>query len=151
MQPEKVLWVVNGLGELGVRIQNENFFLYKGGSLSYSFNDYDLTYNFNEDTLEGIYYNVLSNMWRHVGKREFGECCHPVEGYYVGFPKQAIDRIWPDFEENGFGEIKEHIKQKDFAKIADILPGDGWHLKDKLLQDVKLSYELKQYLASLDS
>lgn len=50
-------WVVNSSGELGVKIGETIAFLYKGASLQY---------------------DESSNMkWRHVEKREFGECCHP--------------------------------------------------------------------------
>lgn len=48
-------WIVNDIGELGVRIGVKNFYLYKGESLQYV-----------EDPPR----------WRPVGKREFGECCH---------------------------------------------------------------------------
>lgn len=57
LKEKDVAWVVNDLGELGVRIEGENFYLYKGRSLSYG---------------NG------GRMWRPVGKREFGECCHPL-------------------------------------------------------------------------
>jgi hypothetical protein len=53
-------WVVNDMGELGVKIGDRFFFLYKGKSLEY------------DDPNMAI-------QWRPVEKREFGECCHPVE------------------------------------------------------------------------
>lgn len=59
----KPLWVVNSLGELGVKIGPRFFFLYKGYSLEY------------RDGTDGEG-NPL--MYRTVGKREFGECCHPI-------------------------------------------------------------------------
>lgn len=52
LDPEDVNWVVNSLGELGVRIGNQLFFCYKGQSLCYGNGSYT---------------------WRAVGKREFGE------------------------------------------------------------------------------
>lgn len=51
-------WVVNSIGELGVKIGNRFFFLYKGGSLEYDMKDEPMK-------------------WRPVYKREFGEVCHP--------------------------------------------------------------------------
>lgn len=69
-QPKNVLsadaveWVVNSLAELGVKIGDQFFFLYKGESLVYHEDDSD---EFGAPL-----------QWRHVGKREFGECCHPI-------------------------------------------------------------------------
>ena len=62
---EDVEWVVNSLAELGVKIGNRFFFLYKGYSLEYSdeYRDPD---------------DDINIRWRPVFKREFGECCHPV-------------------------------------------------------------------------
>lgn len=51
---DDVIWIVNNFGELGVKIGSRKFFLYK----SYSY-------------IGGAYY-------REVGKREFGECAHPI-------------------------------------------------------------------------
>jgi hypothetical protein len=50
---EDVEWVVNSIGELGVKVNDQLFFMYKGRSLCY---DGDPT----------MYYRL-------VGKREFGE------------------------------------------------------------------------------
>jgi len=47
-----VKWIVNELGELGVKIGDQCFFLYKGESIEYA-ND--------------------AKLWRPVGKTEFGE------------------------------------------------------------------------------
>ena len=63
LRDEDVEWVVNSIAELGVKIGDQFFFLYKGESLVYR-KDCDA----DEGTL----------LWRHVGKREFGECCHPI-------------------------------------------------------------------------
>ena len=62
IKPEDVEWVVNSIAELGVKIGDQFFFLYKGESLVYHADDDE------EEPLQ----------WRHVGKREFGECCHPI-------------------------------------------------------------------------
>ncbi len=57
---DDVQWVVNSLAELGVKIGDRFFWLYKGESLEYSSSDGPI-------------------MWRPVRKREFGESCHPVK------------------------------------------------------------------------
>lgn len=53
LKQDDVQWVVNDIGELGVKIKDQFFFLYKG------------------ESYQG------GDKWRHVFKREFGECCHP--------------------------------------------------------------------------
>lgn len=63
LKAEDVQWVVNNLAELGVKIGDQFFFLYKGDSICYSGQE-------DEDEQPMTY--------RTVGKREFGECCHPV-------------------------------------------------------------------------
>ncbi len=65
---DNVEWVVNDIGELGVKIGERFFFLYKGCSL-----EYDGLHDEDEDG------NQKPMRWRHVYKREFGECCHPIE------------------------------------------------------------------------
>ncbi len=62
--PSDVEWVVNDLSELGVKIGDRFFFLYKGESLVYEEALHD-------DTKEPM-------RWRPVGKREFGEVCEPL-------------------------------------------------------------------------
>jgi hypothetical protein len=62
---DDVQWVVNDIAELGVKIGNRFFFMYKGGSLEYRD-------GINSDDGEPM-------MWREIGKREFGECCKPVK------------------------------------------------------------------------
>lgn len=64
LKAEDVEWVVNNLAELGVKIGNQFFFLYKGMSLVY------------RETIQCD--NEKAMTYRIVGKREFGECCHPV-------------------------------------------------------------------------
>lgn len=56
IKSEDVQWIVNNLGELGVLIHGQAFFLYKGQSLQYSSKE-------------------EANQYRPVGKREFGETC----------------------------------------------------------------------------
>jgi len=57
-----VQWIVNNLGELGVKVGTEFFFMYKGEPFQYD-----------KETLKLIKY-------RQVEKREFGESCH-VSGW----------------------------------------------------------------------
>ena len=64
------IWIVNDLGELGVKIGNRFFFLYKGESLEYE---------------NGTHDDGSPIMWRAVGKREFGECQHPASWIEQGY------------------------------------------------------------------
>lgn len=66
---DEVEWVTNDIAELGVKIGNQFFFLYKGESLVYE----DPRHEGDGDFPEGA-----PMMWRPVFKREFGECCHPL-------------------------------------------------------------------------
>jgi hypothetical protein len=76
LREEDVVWIVNRLGELGVRIAGQSFFLYKGESLDYG------------DGQHG---------WRPVFKREFGETCHPVDWWYPdGSPRYTSPYILGD-------------------------------------------------------
>lgn len=56
-------WVVNDNAELGVKVGDDYHFLYKGNSIIYKDGKHD----------DGTQMHV-----RTVGKREFGECCHPL-------------------------------------------------------------------------
>lgn len=62
LKPEDVEWVTNSYGELGVKIGDQFFFMYKGYSLVYK----------PKDAEESPMY------WRPIFKREFGECVHPI-------------------------------------------------------------------------
>jgi hypothetical protein len=55
-------WIVNSLGELGVEVYGRFYFLYKGHSLEYTNNE-----------------SSTPLLYRAVGKREFGETCHPPD------------------------------------------------------------------------
>ena len=72
---DQVEWVVNDNAELGVKIGNQFFWLYKGYSLVYG--DSALC---KEVPSDGIckHDNGTQMYWRPVKKREFGECCYPV-------------------------------------------------------------------------
>lgn len=65
-QEEKVKWIVNDLGELGVKVGGVFYFMYKGESLIYS-----------EDS------DNAGMKVRPVGKREFGESGPKVDGYDI--------------------------------------------------------------------
>lgn len=58
------MWIVNDLGELGVKVGDRFFFLYKGRNIEYS----DVMH---ED-------DGTQMKWRQVGKREFGETQWPA-------------------------------------------------------------------------
>lgn len=60
---DDVEWVVNDNAELGVKIGNQFFWLYKGHSLVYD---------------DGKHDDGSPMHWRPVFKREFGECAHPI-------------------------------------------------------------------------
>lgn len=60
--PKDVEWIVNDLGELGVHVGDLFVFLYKGCSIEYR---------------DGKHDSGQPMLWRRVGKREFGEICHP--------------------------------------------------------------------------
>lgn len=97
LDADDVEWVVNDAAELGVKIGDRFFFLYKGRSLEY----------------KEIHDDGRPMKWRHVGKREFGECCHPWDAIkkvsgeerlpdtYVGFYSEEQS---PDFD-NPWQEI----------------------------------------------
>jgi hypothetical protein len=110
---DDVEWVVNDMGELGVKIKDQFFFLYK--SRSY----------------EG------GRLWRYAGKREFGECAHPVEFYrpgrmkpdnYVGYWEDAEgetadqwqDLPWIEFEESREAFDKRCAELEPNAAMAEM-------------------------------
>jgi hypothetical protein len=75
LDAEQVEWVVNDIAELGVKIGNQFFWLYKGHSLVYGHSE--------EERAAGVCLNEdtdppTKHMWRPVFKREFGECCYPI-------------------------------------------------------------------------
>ncbi|HEY6875587.1 MAG TPA: hypothetical protein VI384_04435 [Candidatus Dormibacteraeota bacterium] len=69
---DDVEWVVNDLAELGVKIGDRFFFLYKGNSY------------------------LGGTKWRHVGKREFGECCRPLGMERVPDDYTSVGNGWAD-------------------------------------------------------
>lgn len=69
---EDVNWVVNDNGELGVKIGDKCFFLYKGESFVYENGTHD----------DGSPMHI-----RPVFKREFGECVYPIN--YNDYSKEG--------------------------------------------------------------
>lgn len=88
LTPDDVEWVVNDNCELGVKIGNRFFFLYKGHSLEYE---------------DGLHDDGSKMMWRYVGKREFGECCHP----WQSIEKESGKRILPESYVGFYREEKD--------------------------------------------
>lgn len=72
LSAEQVEWVVNDTAELGVKIGEQFFWLYKGNSLVYG-----ASADTQRDDI-AIHDNGKPMHWRPVFKREFGECCHPI-------------------------------------------------------------------------
>lgn len=72
-----VEWVVNSLAELGVKIGDQFFFMYKGESLAY-------------DSPADEHAEPMT--YRPVGKREFGEVCTPINRWKEGL----IGTVSPD-------------------------------------------------------
>lgn len=72
---DQVEWIVNDIAELGVKIGDQFFFLYKGSSLVYGSDEKSRAAGIalNEDTDP-----PTPHKWRPVFKREFGECAHPI-------------------------------------------------------------------------
>jgi hypothetical protein len=78
MTEDDVKWIVNDMGELGVKIDDNFFFLYKGESFSYPDNKHD---------------DGEPIMWRPVGKREFGETCWPVAWVVQGRSEERYSKM----------------------------------------------------------
>lgn len=92
-----VEWVVNDFAELGVKIGDQFFFLYKGESLVYG----------------------PPRKWRHVFKREFGECCHPwqaleqKQGIPARLPESYVGHLGEDESEwTEIPKLKEMNQEK---------------------------------------
>ena len=78
------VWIVNDLGELGVKIDDRFFFLYKGGNIEYGDDEGVGSVALHDDG--------TSMMYRVVGKREFGETCQPLGLFTLGLFRKR----WPD-------------------------------------------------------
>ena len=99
LKADNVKWVVNSAGELGVEINGQYFFCYKGESLQY-------------DKLDKI--DIEPELLvRGIGKREFGECINPAKWYTKGFTIPDVYDVevvaglgWPS------DEVEEFYKWK---------------------------------------
>lgn len=90
----KPVWIVNSLGELGVRIGSKCYFLYKGDNIEYD----DSTH---EEDASGFSAGEPI-MWRRVFKREFGECVHPLNltrPDYIGTVHKRDSAEWSPISE----------------------------------------------------
>lgn len=63
-------WIVNDNGELGVKVGERFFFMYKGDNLEYE---------------DGVHGDGTPVRWRGIGKNEFGETCWPKEWTARGY------------------------------------------------------------------
>jgi hypothetical protein len=103
LEPGNVEWVVNDGGELGVKIGEQYFFLYKGHSLVYRTRD-----DIGEDGGDGDRPMKV----RAVYKREFGECCHPPP-----MTEHSIDR--GERAENGDYTFGNEQDWKDLPRAKE--------------------------------
>jgi hypothetical protein len=69
IEQHEPLWIVNDLGELGVKIGERFFFLYKGENIEYGSDGKGPV---------ALHDDGTPMKYRLVGKREFGETCQPV-------------------------------------------------------------------------
>lgn len=70
-------WIVNDMGELGVKLGNRCFFIYKGDNIEYENGKHD---------------DGTPILYRKVGKREFGETCKPDVYYKKGYNMSPTGR-----------------------------------------------------------
>lgn len=96
-------WIVNDLGELGVKVNGRFFFLYKGYSLEYG--------KETDQQKDGValHDDDTPLLYRMVGKVEFGETCWPVQWVTRGFRE---DRYTQDLKfEPGLSDGKPEDAQ----------------------------------------
>jgi hypothetical protein len=99
--PDDVQWVVNSIAELGVKIGDQFFFMYKGYSLVYAGEP-------DEDNKQ-LY-------WRPIKKREFGESCYPIH---------------PDQERCGYSHLKGTVSLEDSPDWKLLpMPPENWDKGD---------------------
>jgi DNA-binding transcriptional regulator YiaG len=105
IQDDDVEWIVNDIAELGVKIGERFFFLYKGESI-----DYQTLGLINDESCGPL--SGKRMMYRPVYKREFGECCHPWDA----IENQTGQRRLPE----NFIEAYGHME--DWKEIPNVLP-----------------------------
>lgn len=104
LKANQVEWVVNNIAELGVKIGDQFFFLYKGHSLVYG--------DDKESQAAGVCLNSdtdppTRHKWRPVFKREFGECAHPINYKYptkIGTVSLDDSDEWKDLPPANLGD-----------------------------------------------
>lgn len=111
---DAVQWIVNDTAELGVMVNGNAHFLYKGHSLIYE---------------DGKHDDGTQMVYRRVFKREFGECCHPAHFYEPGarLPDRYTDGDgWLPVPVKSDGAPKRHVPliEKD-GSYAVALHADG--------------------------
>lgn len=120
-------WIVNSRAELGVKVGNTFAFLYKGNSLSYQVPD--------------AHEDGTPMQWRHVLKREFGECCHPPHHDWTDSPKPPVPvnglnagerymwgRNWQDLPPNLWKDLPQAQALNpnvDVDLVGHVRPGPG--------------------------
>lgn len=100
-------WIVNDLGELGVRIGQRFFFLYKGDNIDYG--DPDIGTHVNGVV---VHDDGTPMKWRMVGKREFGETCLPLKWILDGrrqdrYTQELVYTPGLSFGEPGDGDWRD--------------------------------------------
>lgn len=120
MQKElTVNWIVNDLGELGVKVQGRYFFLYKGNSIEYGNPVHD------EDGSR--------MMVRPVGKREFGETVWPMSWINAGrcTDKYTVELTYNKGLSIGSPEDGKWIKLPGNSKLKARFSNFFLNLKEK--------------------
>lgn len=109
-----VEWVVNDNAELGVKIGQRFFFLYKGKSIVYN--------QALEEAVDG--YGPMK--WRPVGKREFGETVKPTSEHLHHAKARDVEGryVLPLYGETA------PIENGGW-RLMPLQPSDDTHLKDK--------------------
>lgn len=109
---DRVQWIINDSAELGVLVDGVAYFLYKGNSLIY---------------VEALHDDGKQMRYRPVGKREFGECCHPIAmdkltaQQYLAGPGFTAEG-WEDLPAfNGLPSTTTVLPAKAFDEVVKIL------------------------------
>ena len=93
---DDVEWIINDISELGVKIGNRFFFLYKGQSIDYQ--KLGLVHDESCGPLSGKRMH-----YRPVYKREFGECCHPWDA----IERETGKRQTPHNFMTAYGDVQD--------------------------------------------
>lgn len=87
LESEEPLWIVNTLGELGVRVNGRCFFIYKGDNIEYG----NIGETQEERREELCHDDDSLILYRAVGKREFGETQWPDSWLRAGRREDQYD------------------------------------------------------------